>query len=146
MSDQYGLPDVREKDLKKACEQALELQKKSTTVNGWYAYSHGDMRADGRKTVRGPFCRWFILEEGNDDDSEGKSQGCLAPPEDDINYASFALNNVASIAKGHLDFKAALDEASGPFDLDWLENFSGTHHTVRKEDFIKLLRLVKGSK
>lgn len=122
-------PDVCEKDIEKACTQALKLGELSTQVNGWYESTYYDNRAGGRMTIRGPFCRWFWLDEGNDDDRNGNSQGCLAAPENDILFASYALNNIRSISTACLKlfkFKeyvhGRLDAAQVPEDPEPAKN------------------------
>lgn len=133
------LPDVREMDLEKAAHRALELQAKSTRVVGWYGHTYGDHRANGMKTVRGPFNRWFALQEGQDNDRHGKSQGCLAPAENDIEYAAFALCNMASLAEGYLTLRAELSSMRARLEgaksaLEWYAQERYTVSSIGEPD------------
>ena len=45
---------MHETDIIKACESAIELSEKATSVVAWYPYNNH---------VRGPFCRWIHIGE-----------------------------------------------------------------------------------
>lgn len=110
---------IRELDLEKAAKTTLELHLLSSQVVGWYPHTYGDHRAHGMKTVRGPFFRWFCLMEGNDDDRNGKSQGCISAPDDEIRHAAYALNNAASLAQGYLGLLEAVKDPEALKAADW---------------------------
>ena len=83
-------------DLKKL----RELASKATKVVGWYPHSYSPTRPaeSYAHQVRGPFFRWFLLQEGDDQSSlfPGNA-GSLAPPEDDVNYCAAAMNSVPAL-------------------------------------------------
>lgn len=92
-----NIPEVREKDISRACKEAIELGKKSTWVVGWYSHNN---------EVRGPFGRWFEITEVSPE-----YQKNVAWPWDDAKFCAHAMNNIESISQAYLTLQASLDSA-----------------------------------
>lgn len=84
-------------ELRKICEQVLELKKSATQVSGWYPHSQYENYRPGCATVRGPGFRWFVVERGTED-----YQKHLADQYDDAKFCAFAMNHVVELAEALL--------------------------------------------
>lgn len=63
-------------------------------------------------------------------DETVKSQGCLAPAENDIKYAAFALCNVAAIAQSYLDLREAVTNPELILAADWKMKATELHKNL----------------
>lgn len=88
--------------LTELANQILADAEKTTKVVAWYAHSNGDnFYTDA--TVRGPYHRWFRVEQVPID--------CInkvAPACDDAKFAATAMNSVEILAKAVLIQQEAL--------------------------------------
>lgn len=69
-----------------------ELAKNSTEVVQWYPHGPGDGYHLGKGCVRGPFSRWFMVEE-----VAPEYKQCVADVYDDAKFCAAAMNNLVPL-------------------------------------------------
>ena len=99
-------------------EELKRLAEQSTKVVAWYAHSQYDGYHPGKASVRGPFGRWFLVEEGGGWNKDEPKP--VADLFDDAKYAAAAMNALPALIERVERLTDALEQLAEPArDIDW---------------------------
>lgn len=85
-------------------KEVIEVADQATRVVAWYKHS---------EEVRGPYHRWFKITGPKERNIDSRGRLCHASQEEDLAYATAALNHAEKLAKICLVYEEALEKLNG---------------------------------
>lgn len=121
------------KSITEKLDEMLRVARAATQVVNWYPHGPYDGYHPGAASVRGPFWRWLIVNEGRGwDQSKPKP---VANVEDDAKFAAMAMNNLVPLVESLREAVVALEfySRNGSQDRESATTWHGhTLHTLDK--------------